>query len=191
MVKERKSKFRHIQRFTGARVSGSMRLIGEKPGMSRTLAHWIVFGLFYSILMAPIAVYILKTELVAPISDSRFSILVVAPILGGLALAASPGFRDRSRLIQVAQKFLMATVFFIIFLPSIEVVNSKGDINWKSFDDGSDALIRGLYFWLAAFSFFGGIFLFLLGLVDLVFTLAGIKKRPVRKKPSQSPPLFY
>jgi len=85
----------------------------------------------------------------------------------------------------------MATVFFIIFLPSIEVVNSKGDINWKSFDDGSDALIRGLYFWLAAFSFFGGIFLFLLGLVDLVFTLAGIKKRPVRKKPSQSPPLFY
>jgi len=191
MEKQSKPWFRRVQRLPSAGFSGMMMLIGERPEMSRPLVHWIIFGLFFSVLMAPIAVFILKTEVVTPISDSRFSILVVAPILGGLALAASPGFRDKPRLIQVAQKFLIATVLFIIFLPSIEVVNSKEDFDWQSFDIGWEAVILGFYFWLASLSFFLGIFLFFLGLVDLVFTLAGIRKRPGSKKPNRLPPFFY
>jgi hypothetical protein len=123
---------------------------------------------------------------------AQFSIVAVAPTLGGLILAAAAALKEsdsrRLQLIRISQKFIVATVLFIIFVPSLVMVNVLHGINVTSFSFSnlrdSTAWARGIYFWLAVPCFYSGLVLFLWGLRDLVHALMGLAST-IKQEPGQ------
>ena len=107
-----------------------------------------------------------------------WGIVAVAAALGGLVLNAGVGLKGpkKKELVQVAQKFIVVVVLMIIFLPAFYFVELMGPIDIESFEPGSpEAWVRGLFFWIGALSFLGGIGLFIIALVDLVYAMIGIE----------------
>ena len=104
-------------------------------------------------------------------------VVTVAAALGGLVLNAGLNLRGskRKETVEVAQKFIAVVILFIIFLPSIHFVELMDGISLVSFEPSSvEAWFRGFFFWVAVISFYGGIPLFIIALVDLVFAMIGI-----------------
>lgn len=143
--------------------------------MKQWMVRWISVTLFF----VPFALYLLSEwkELAQRPPGLDVGIIVVAAALGGLILNAGLNLRGEKRVetVRVAQKFVVVVVLMLIFLPSIHVVEIMGGINLNSFEpDKTASWSRGVFFWIAAASFFSSIILFIFALVDLAFALKGI-----------------
>ena len=111
--------------------------------------------------------------------------IAVSAALGGLVLNAGLNIDGpkRKQTIRVATEFVLAVVFMVIFLPSLHIVEILGGVDPYSFEFGSaKAWVVGSYFWLAAISFYIGISLFILALVDLPYALIGIENAKSRNR---------
>jgi len=132
------------------------------------------------LLFIPFTVYFALGENVTSVSPvAQFSIIAVAPTLGGLVLAAASNFRGkpekREELIRVSQKFITAAVLLMLSVPFIFMVDILGGIDIDSFDwRDSITWFRGIYFWLALPCLYIGIIIFLWGITDLIFALANL-----------------
>jgi uncharacterized membrane protein len=144
---------------------------GEKPPIQKQ-RRWYQF-IFPTLFAIPFVLYVLLAginESLSPVIE--FSLLAVAPTLGGLVLTAA-GNRRLSRrahieLISVAQKLILATVLLIAFASLFFTANLS-----------ESADIEFLYwasFWGSVWTFYPGAFLFLLGISDLVFALRHLRR---------------
>jgi hypothetical protein len=110
----------------------------------------------------------------------QFSIIAISPTLGGLVLAGASNRRIKRRahdeLVSVAQKFVVATVAFILCTSLAFFVGLIGDINVNVWDLSLIGFTRGISFWTSAALFYAGAYLFLLALTDLVITLRHLIK---------------
>ena len=76
----------------------------------------------------------------------------------------------------MAQKFIVVVILMIIFLPALHFVELMNGIDLDSFKpDSLEAWFRGFFFWVGAISFYVGISLFIIALVDLVYAMIGIE----------------
>lgn len=163
------------------------KLIGEdKPEPReqnvRSRTEYFFSYFLFLLLLPPFTIYFLVGDMYKTIpAVAQFSIVAVAPTLGGLVLTAASALEKsdkRLQLIRVSQKFIVATVLFIIFVPSLLIVDLLHGINITSFTFSNlhdpVAWARGIYFWLAVPCFYGGTALFLWGLRDLVYVLMGL-----------------
>ena len=106
-------------------------------------------------------------------------IVTVAAALGGLVLNAGTNLKGskRKETIQVAQKFIAVVVLMIIFLPALHFVELMGSIDVNEFQpDSAEAWVLGFFFWIGAISFYAGISLFIVALVDLVYAMIDMDK---------------
>jgi uncharacterized membrane protein len=144
---------------------------GEKPPIQKQ-RRWYQF-IFPTLFAIPFVLYVLLAginESLSPVIE--FSLLAVAPTLGGLVLTAAgnrrPGSRAHIELTSVAQKLILATVLLIAFAALFFTANlaESADIEflyWASF-------------WGSVWTFYPGVFLFLLGISDLVFALRHLRR---------------
>ena len=142
-------------------------------GTARILC-WVVFFL-------PFALYFLIgwDQLLDRPPTLDVGIVTVAAALGGLVLNAGTNLKGskRKETIQVAQKFIAVVVLIIIFLPALHFVELMGSIDVNEFQpDSAEAWIRGFFFWIGAISFYAGISLFIVALVDLVYAMIDMDK---------------
>ena len=137
-----------IYRITRSLFFEMRRLIGEAPWTKRTTLHRIVILCLLTAFFLPFAVYIIQTNIVGTDLPAQFNIFAITPIMGGLALTAAAGFKDKPELLGVAQKFISATVFFIVFIPSIYVVDTLPAMNPYTWELSKVAVVRGLFFGL-------------------------------------------
>lgn len=171
------------------------KLVGEDNLTKRPRWRLILNWCLVVLLLIPFSFYLLTGELNQQVSPmAQFSIIVVAPVLGGLVLTAASNLEKtsekRSSLMCVAQKFISATVLFILFVPFIYTVDLFHGIDPNSFQWLDPiAWYRGIYFWLAVPCFYVGVVLFLFGIVDLVFVLVDLDmtadtRQGIKTKPS-------
>jgi len=154
-----------------------MDTIGERPPIQRRWYQFLLPALF----AMPFVFYVLLSGVkrsVTPVMD--FSLIAIAPILGGLMLTAAGSKRIRRvvrlELISVAQKLIVATVLLIVFTALFFTLDLVGDIDPKSLEWSSMGFIRWAFFWGNVWSFYPGVYLFLLGVSDLVFTLRHLRR---------------
>ena len=105
-------------------------------------------------------------------------VVAVAAALGGLVLNAGLNLTGpkRKETVQVAQKFITVVILMVIFLPALHFVDLMNGIDLNSFEPGSiEAWVRAFFFWLGAVSFYVGIGLFIVALVDLVYAIIGME----------------
>ena len=140
-------------------------------GLVRAIC-WIFF-------FVPYSVYLLRGSaqfLDLPLSF-ELGIATVSAALGGLFLSAGLNLRGPKRLetIRVAQKFMTVAVLMIIFLPTLHFVELMNGININSFQpDELEGWVRGFFFGIATISFYGGVSVFIIALVDLIYAMIGI-----------------
>ena len=106
-------------------------------------------------------------------------VVAVSAALGGLVLNAGLNLKGSKRreTVQVAQKFIAVVILMIVFLPALHFVELMGGGNLDSFQpDSLEAWVRGFFFWVGALSFYAGISLFIVALVDLVYAMIGIDR---------------
>lgn len=132
------------------------------------------------LLFVPFALYFLvgSNESLGLPQTLDVEIVIVAAALGGLVLNASLNLESskRKETIRVAQKFIAVVILMIIFLPVLHVVELMKGIDLSSFEpDSMEAWVRGFFFWLGAISFYVGISLFIIALVDLVYAMIGLE----------------
>lgn len=151
--------------------------IGEGPPVQRPRFRSIPPAFF----AVPFAFYVLLSgiqKFSTPVTD--FSLIVVAPTLGGLVLTAAGSKRirriTRIELISVAQKLIVATVLLIIFTSLRFTLDLLGGIDLNSIKLSYLNIFRWAFFWGAAWSLYCGIFLFLFGIFDLVFALRHLRR---------------
>lgn len=104
-------------------------------------------------------------------------IVTVSAVLGGLILNAGLNLKGhrRKESTQVAQKFILVVVLMTVFLPSIHAVELMRGIDLGPPDfSSSDNFWRGIMFFIASSSFFSGIIVFIIALVDLIYTTFGV-----------------
>ena len=147
------------------------RIVGEALHPKRTLAHYCCIVGVWVLLFLPFATFNLINTVVPNNPLAQFSVFAVAPILGGLALAAAAGFREagRTRPGSSGAKYMVVTALFIVFFPHILIVGSAPPIDIYSLELSRVGLVSGFFFWLAISSFLLGLSLFLVALVDLIF----------------------
>lgn len=150
--------------------------IGEGPPVQRPRFRFIPAALF----AVPFTFYVLLAgiqKFSTPVTD--FSLIVVAPTLGGLVLTAAGSKRirriTRIELISVAQKLIVAAVLLIIFTSLRFTIDLLGGIDLNTIDWSIVNVIRWAFFWGAVWSLYPGIFLFLVGIFDLVFALRHLR----------------
>ena len=141
---------------------------------SRGAARWLCWVLFF----IPFVIYFLTGgELLDRPPALDVGVVTVSAALGGLVLNAGLNLKGskRKETVQVAQKFIAVVILMIIFLPALHFVELMDGIDLDSFQPESlEAWVRGFFFWLGAVSFYLGISLFIIALVDLVYAMLGI-----------------
>lgn len=154
--------------------------IGEGKSKPRSRYRLLANLFLYFLFSIPFSIYVLKGLPTQPFSNvENLSIIGISLVLAGLSFAASsiPPITSRKRVefICVAQKFIGVTILFLLFIPSISMVDALHgiDINSISLLDPA-AWWRGIFFWISVPCFYGAIFLFLLGISDLVFALSDL-----------------
>lgn len=173
------------------------KIVGEYKHSKRSRLRWSISWYLLLFLLAPFSIYLVHELSQQNVPAAQLSILAIAPTLGGLVLAAASNTRitnkTHSELIHVARKLISATLLFVFFVPFIFIVDQLGGIDINAVPNFSDlqAWLRWLYFWLAAPCFYVGVFLFILGLIDLVFALRDFStsksRRQVKKKSKKTP----
>lgn len=151
--------------------------IGEGLPVQRPRFRFIPPALF----ALPFTFYVLLSgvqKFSTPVTD--FSLIVVAPTLGGLVLTAAGNKRirriTRIELISVAQKLIVAAVLLIVFTSLRFSIDLIGGIDLNTIDWSIVNVIRWTFFWGAVLSFYLGISLFLVGIFDLVFALRHLRR---------------
>jgi len=138
-------------------------------------------SVFALVISLPFSFYILLNGVVKPTSPVlQFTIITVSATLGGLVLTSANNRRVNRRthekLIKVAQKMIVSAVFFIIIVSLLFMVDFMGGIDTHHWDFSVIGLTRGLSFWAAGIGFYLGVFLFLMGLLDLVVVLKDLRE---------------
>jgi len=158
-----------------------LSIVGEKTGTSGI--EWRFFVKFGFILLfsIPFVFYLLSSgSKETSLSTLDFNIIIIAPTLGGLIFAGAGNKRikniARVELISVVKKFIVVTVLFIITRILIFTVDLTGGIQINTYDWSAMGIFRGFSFWISVVTFYVGVFLFLLGLVDLILTLRHLSK---------------
>ena len=150
-------------------------IIGEKNS-TKYKPYRIIFPLIF---MIPLVFYLLLGSSKPMPAGLEFNVIIIAPTLGGLVLAGATNSRIKKRayneLMSVAQKLIVATVLFIIFVSLFFTVQLAGDIKTDSLDFSPMGGFRYFCFYGSVFSFYAGSLLFLLGIIDLVFALRHLK----------------
>ncbi len=155
--------------------------IGEKPPIQQQ-RRWYQFFL-PALFAIPFVFYVLLSGIKESVpSVVEFSLIAVAPTLGGLVLTAA-GNRRLSRrahieLISVAQKLILATVLLIVFASLFFTINllELTDIELNFLDWSWSGFFYQVFFWGSVWTFYPGVFLFLLGISDLVFALRHLRR---------------
>lgn len=154
-------------------IRGFLSWINKKFGsesfVKRTRSHKIVLSLSIIFVFPVVAVYAINTYAGTNHSVERYSMLVISSMFFGFAIPFAVGFKTRPEFGQIAHEFMLATLLSAFFVPLIYLVDSMQGVQLGSWQWSGDGVIRWFYFCLAAISFFGGIFILLLGLVDFVF----------------------
>ena len=142
--------------------------------LPRRTASWLCCLFFF----VPFALYYLTGgEFLDRPPALDVGVVAVSAALGGLVLNAGLNLKGSKRreTVQVAQKFIAVVILMIVFLPALHFVELMDGIVLDSFQpDSIEAWVRGFFFWVGALSFYAGIGLFIIALVDLVFAMIGI-----------------
>jgi len=163
------------------RVKLFRELIGEDSphqyGLFRicSVNLFILIFVIYFVFSQELNPFLLLTELKYVPLVGQFGIISASPTLGGLVITLAGTSKiennKRKELLQVAQKFFSAGVLLIAFIPFIFLVDKIGGIDPNSLDLCNRlSWSRGVCFWFSALFFYGGAYLFSLGIVD--FNLA-------------------
>lgn len=136
---------------------------------------------FVSILATLFTIYILHPNPTVTLPPGlQFNVIVISATLGGLVLAGASNRRisrrTHNKLMSVAKNLIYATLLFLVFTALLFWIESTGGININETDYSRGGIIRGIFFYGGAISFFAGIFLFSISLIDLAFTLRDIGK---------------
>jgi hypothetical protein len=153
------------------------RVIGEDGHTKRSKVQLSLIFTFIMILIIPLVIYETLNNVNTIQTIEPLSILVVSPTLGGLVLAftALTTKIKKVDLFAVAQKFIITAIMFVIFTPSMYLVEFlKINPAIPDMSNPSINIIGGIYFWIATPAFYIGIILFLWALIDLVFALLDI-----------------
>lgn len=158
--------------FTGQLMS----VIGERRSIRRPSYRLIIPIPF----VIPFVFYLLLSGVQKSVPPTlQWSIIAVAPILGGLVLAGASNRRIKKgahdELISVAQKLIVATVFFILFTCFFFTVEITGGIDTSLVDLSLMGWFRGVSFWISAAFFYAGVYLFLVAIIDLVLVLKRLR----------------
>ncbi len=118
-------------------------------------------------------------------SSLQFNVIVISATLGGLVLAGASNRRisrqANNKLISIAKKLIYATILFLVFTALLYWLEATGGIDANIPDYSKEGIIRGTFFYGGAASFYTGIFLFSIALIDLAFTLRNLTKSPNRR----------
>ena len=151
--------------------SGARKILwsGSRPKV-RGLCGFVFF-----IVVCP---YLLWSDRVGDIPPAlEFGVVVIAAALGGLVLNAGlssglPCESLRREFIAVAQKFIVVVILGIIFPPIMWFVDFLGGVDVMSFEPSDPSgWVLGPLFLFGMFSFFAGVSLFIVALVDLVYAM--------------------
>lgn len=164
-------------------------LVGEFQNTNRSTFHGQMIIFAFVLFFVPIAILSIKvlfTPVITSSSDSgtmQFNIATIAPTIAGLILtlvssSVITGVRRKNEAKCVTRKLVSATISFILFSVTFPMVDLLQGIDIFTLDLLTvDAWIRGIYFWIGAACFYGGVFLFILGMVDFIFLLADFNPR--------------
>ena len=137
---------------------------------------WLVF-------FPGICAYILSSDSIADIPGTlEFGVVTIAAALGGLVLNAglSSGVSCeslRQEFIALAWKFIIVVILGIIFPPIVWFVDFLGGVELASFEPGDPSWwVLGPLLLFGMFSFFAGVSIFIVALVDLVYAMRGLGK---------------
>ena len=130
-----------------------------------------------------ISVYLLSSDSIGDIPPAlEFGVVGIAAALGGLVLNAGlssglPCESLRREFIAVAQKFIVVVILGIIFPPIMLFVDSAGGVDLMSFEPGDSSWwVLGPLLLFGMFSFFAGVSIFIVALVDLVYAMMRLGK---------------
>lgn len=156
--------------------------------LQRWLLRRLVMALCLVVFFVPIVSYLLPERInfqdyppALPVGTA-----VVAAVLGGLVFNVGVKLKGRKRkeTIRVAQLFIVAVILIILSLPTQQFDKSLDSLEPGGLETG----IRGLFYWIAAASFFGGILLFISALIDLAFTISAIGKKDYARRGTNGNP---
>lgn len=129
-----------------------------------------------------ISIYLLlssEVNLVPPVL--QFSIIPVTAMLGGLVIAGANYSKilpeQRTELLRVAQKLIVATISFIFFAALLSLSEVGGSVDPNILPSSSLGVVKLILFWLAVGLFFSGTGLFVLGVIDLAIGLKNLKEK--------------
>ena len=156
-------------------MSGAGKILWSR---SRSTVRGVCGSAFFLVM----CVYLLSSDSIGDIPPAlEFGVVGIAAALGGLVLNAGlssglPCESLRREFIAVAQKFIVVVILGIIFPPIMLFVDFFGGVDITSFEPGDSSLwlLGPLLFGM--FSFFAGVSLFIVALVDLVCAMMGLGK---------------
>lgn len=134
-----------------------------------------------SILATLFTIYILHPNPTVTLPPSlQFNVIIISATLGGLVLAGASNRRisrrTHNKFMSVAKNLIYATLLFLVFTALLFWIESTGGINVNESDFSRAGIIRGIFFYGGAISFYAGIFLFSWSLIDLALTLRDIRR---------------
>jgi hypothetical protein len=170
----------------GRRVTGWLGMdMDAIPGNG-----WIVWVIISMVGSLFIPLYVLmtyagpdSTVVTAAPAVVGFSIPIVGTMLAALAITAANypkiAREHRAELLRVAQKFVVATVSFILFVIVFSFLlafqKQFGVVDPNEFAFGAKDIYGGVLFWMSALSLFLGSGLFILGAGELVSVLVKLR----------------
>jgi uncharacterized membrane protein YozB (DUF420 family) len=162
-------------------VLKAANIIGEDEDSIRTRPAWSLFVAVPISFVLLFYIFLGDTQVTVP-PTLQFNIIIVSSTLGGLVLAAATISRGKRRkrreLLSVAQKFIVATLLFVLFTALFFIIELVGGINTNSFElTNSASWFRGICYWAALVSSGAGLVLFPLGMTDLVIALTHMRQK--------------
>jgi hypothetical protein len=158
------------------------RMVGEeKRTKKRPRFYWIVIVCLAIIFMFPLSIYVIQS--LANQSLQVYILLAASGIFWVVCFSFGVIFHNipsesRNEFLNISRKYLIATVSFAIFLPLLNLLNQPAfaniDIYSKPNFFNVMALTRGVAFYAACLLFYGGEFLILFGIVDLIHTITNL-----------------
>lgn len=115
--------------------------------------------------------YFVNTENSSIVSASLF---IIAPALGAIISSIASNNRlnkqSRDELIKVSKKLIVSTILVLLAVSSLSILQLFGGINADVLSTGNEAMTRFFLFWImGAPLFHGGIILFSLGIIDMIW----------------------
>ena len=172
------------------RVPEFKKILGEgKSTKKRSRFQRFAYTGLLIIFLLPISIYYIDSLAIQrPQALEQLSFIAVGLAFSGISVGAAsiPGMNPegRSRLVSVAKKFVLVTILFIFFVPLINIFNfppfKNIDVNSLNLGD-PNAWLHGITFYLMSLCFYGGQFLFIFGITDLVHSFVDLDVMRDRK----------